>query len=270
MTRVPARRPHAVAEVPPEPILPEESRVPRSVRHVVTAETQTRPVGPDDLAELATLFKGSRNTRHCKCTAFCTSRVQFAAGWLTGGNRTRFESMTADAVQPMGILAFVSGEPPDGARVVRDLATAPRSRAGAGCGVTGTSTRTNWSGFFHACSFGMTIEARESPTRSCAPQLSWPALRMPRAIEGWPVSGPDTLAAERFVGREKVFEAVGFRRVALPAPKRALVRLQLDGTPSAPATVRASRREPLAYLDLYRRMTLLGTGTDVMGPPCGL
>jgi len=38
-----------------------------------------------------------------------------------------------------------------------------------------------------------------------------------------------SVSAASFVGREKVFEAVGFRRVAAPDPKRALVRLELDG-----------------------------------------
>lgn len=78
---------------------------------VVTAETETRPLGSDDLAELAVLFEGSRNTGHCWCMAFCTTRLQFVAGWVTGGNRSRFESMTVDSVEPMGILASVSGAP---------------------------------------------------------------------------------------------------------------------------------------------------------------
>lgn len=86
------------------------------------AETETRPLGSDDLADLATLFAGSRNTCKCWCTASCTSSIKFAAGWLTGGNRARFVQMAVDSAEPIGILASVAGEP------VGWCACGPRSR----------------------------------------------------------------------------------------------------------------------------------------------
>ena len=196
---------------------------------MVTAETETRPVESTDLADLATLFEGSRNTRNCWCTAFCTSRVQFAAGWLTGGNRARFESMTAHSVEPVGILASISGEP------VGWSACGPRSRY-----ITSVEGRGKLLGdrdrdedervWFLPCLFVRNDFRGQGVTYA----LVRAAVELARskgaqAIEGWPVSGPDNHSAETFVGREKVFEAVGFRRVAAPDPKRALVRLELDG-----------------------------------------
>ncbi len=171
--------------------------------------------------------------RHCWCTAFCTSRFQFAAGWLTGGNRTRFESMAAHGVEPMGILASVSGEP------VGWSACGRRSRyttsvEGRGKLLRDRDCDEDERVWFLPCLFvrhdyrgqGVTyalVRAAADLARSKGAQ----------AIEGWPVSGSDKHSAEAFVGREKVFEAVGFRRVALPDPKRAIVRLELGGTHSA-------------------------------------
>ena len=54
--------------------------------------------------------------------AFCASRAQFALGWLTGGNRRRFEAMVSGIGHPMGILASMPGEP------VGWCACGPRSR----------------------------------------------------------------------------------------------------------------------------------------------
>ena len=61
----------------------------------VSADVDTRPVGPKDLPDLARLFESQRTTRHCWCMAFCVTRSQFAAGWLNGGNQRRFGTLAA-------------------------------------------------------------------------------------------------------------------------------------------------------------------------------
>ena len=141
--------------------------------------------------------------------------------------------MTADAVHPMGILASVSGEP------VGWCACGPRSRyrtsvEGRGRLLLDRDRDEDELVWLLPCLFVRHDYRGQGITYA----LVRAAVELARskgaaAIEGWPVSRPDTLAAETFVGREKVFEAVGFRRVAQPAPKRAIVRLQLDGTHSA-------------------------------------
>lgn len=50
------------------------------------------------------------------------------------------------------------------------------------------------------------------------------------AVEGWPTAGSDRRPSDGFVGRESVFEDLGFRCVARPNPQRAIMRLELSGT----------------------------------------
>ena len=48
------------------------------------------------------------------------------------------------------------------------------------------------------------------------------------AIEGWPITGSDRGSADAFLGRERVFEDLGFTCVGRPTPQRAIMRLELD------------------------------------------
>ena len=52
------------------------------------------------------------------------------------------------------------------------------------------------------------------------------------AIEGWPIAVSDRQAADAFLGREKVFENLGFRCVERPVPQRAIMRLEFRDGPS--------------------------------------
>jgi GNAT superfamily N-acetyltransferase len=198
-------------------------------------EILTRPVGPDGLADLASLFGGSRNTRRCWCTAFCTSRRQFSAGWLTGGNRGRFESLAARSAEPMGILASVAGAP------VGWCACGPRSRyrvsvKGRGALLRDLDPDEDERVWFLPCLFVRPDRRGQGVTYA----LVRAAVELARsagatAIEGWPVSGSDASSADAFVGRETVFEAIGFRRTAVPGPRRAIMRLALGGAdPESP------------------------------------
>lgn len=198
------------------------------MRQVDGLDLVTRPVGPAELPELARLFGGDRNTRHCWCTAFCTTRGQFAAGWLTGGNRRRFEGMARDSATLMGVLAWTAGEP------VGWGACGPRSRYGVADGGRGKLLRGrdrdyDGSVWLLACLFVRSDHRGRGVTYA----LVRAAVDLARAagavaIEGWPVVGSGGAAA--FVGREKVFEELGFRRVARPTSRRSIVRLRLDGS----------------------------------------
>jgi GNAT superfamily N-acetyltransferase len=55
-----------------------------------------------------------------------------------------------------------------------------------------------------------------------------------RAIEGWPTTGSDRRPSEGFVGRESLFEHLGFRCVARPSSQRAIMRLELSGMQQEP------------------------------------
>ena len=44
------------------------------------------------------------------------------------------------------------------------------------------------------------------------------------ALEAWPLSEQEAPSADAFVGREQLFDALGFRCVARPVPERAIMR----------------------------------------------
>jgi len=49
------------------------------------------------------------------------------------------------------------------------------------------------------------------------------------AIEGWPLAESERRAGDAFLGREQVFEELGFNCVERPSPERVIMRLELHG-----------------------------------------
>lgn len=190
-------------------------------------------MGPGDLSDLAVLFGGQRNTRHCWCMAPCTTRAQFAAGWVTGGNRRRFEAVAASSDQPMGLLASVSGEP------IGWCACGPRSRYAGSQGRRRKLLRDQDPDEDDAVWLVPCLFVRaDHRGRGVTSVLVRAAVGLARqhgalAIEGWPVAGPDVPSADAFVGRERMFEELGFRCVARPEPRRVIVRRELGGAEEA-------------------------------------
>jgi len=194
----------------------------------VGLEIDTRPVGAADLADVATLFESQRNTRHCWCMAFCATRGQFAAGWLAGGNRRRFEAMATGSGTPMGVLALVAGEP------VGWCACGPRSRyAAAGARSSILASRKHAedeSVWLLPCLVVREAYQGQGVTYALVRAAAETARRAgARAIEGWPVAGSDRGSPDAFLGREKTFADLGFSCVDRPTPQRAVMRLELGG-----------------------------------------
>jgi GNAT superfamily N-acetyltransferase len=188
-------------------------------------------VGPAGLSALAALFDDHRNTRRCWCMAFCATRGQFAAGWVAGGNRRRFESAATSGGLPMGVLASVAGEP------IGWCACGPRSRYAGSQGrrrklLGGRDPGEDEAVWLVACLF---VRA-DHRARGVPYALVRAAVELARqhgalAIEGWPIAGSDRHSAGAFVGRQSMFEDLGFRRVASPDPQRALMRRELTDAP---------------------------------------
>ena len=193
----------------------------------MSVEIDVRPVGPADIDDLADLFERDRNTRHCWCTAFCTTGRQFAAGWFGGGNRRRFAALAAASEHPMGVLALLDGEP------VGWCACGPRSRYTAA--ISGRSrllqTRPRQDDdqvWLIACLF---VDARHRG-RGISHSLIAAAVAQARragalAVEAWPLSSSATRADDLFLGREEAFQAQGFTCVDRPSPRRSIMRLDL-------------------------------------------
>ena len=158
--------------------------------------------------------------------AFCVTRSQFAVGWFGGGNRHRFEVMATETGLPMGILAFVAGEP------VGWCACGPRSRyvvTSAGSKImSGRALAEDESVWLLPCLF---VRAGYRG-RGITYALVRAAVELARsegafAIEGWPLARSDQKSGDAFLGSEKVFEDLGFSCVERPVPERAIMRLEL-------------------------------------------
>lgn len=193
----------------------------------MSVEIDVRPVGADNVADLEALFGGDRSTRHCWCTAFCTSGRQFAAGWFRGGNRRRFAELAATSVHPMGVLALLDDAP------VGWCACGPRSRYTAAIDGRSKLLRTRprdeddlvW---LIACLFVDRGHRGRGITHALIAAAVSEAQRGGAvAVEGWPVAAPAPGEADLFLGREQVFRAQGFECVDRPTPDRSIMRLDL-------------------------------------------
>jgi GNAT superfamily N-acetyltransferase len=159
---------------------------------------------------------------------FCVTRSQFAVGWLNGGNQRRFESIATTSPTPMGILASQDDEP------VGWCACGPRSRYAAATSPRNKIMRnrvraedeTVW---LLPCLFVRAGRRGQGITHS----LVRAAVELARregavAIEGWPLAGSEQRSADAFLGREQVFEDLGFSCVERPSPERVIMRLELS------------------------------------------
>ncbi|HEY6683445.1 MAG TPA: GNAT family N-acetyltransferase, partial [Propionibacteriaceae bacterium] len=196
----------------------------------VSADIDTRPLGSKDLPDLARLFESQRTTRRCWCMAFCVTRSQFATGWLNGGNQRRFGAMAAASSTPMGILASQGAEP------VGWCACGPRSRYVAATSPQSKIMRNRapdedeivW---LLPCLFVRAGRRGQGVTHA----LVRAAVELARgegasALEGWPLARSERRSDDAFLGREQVFEDLGFNCVERPSPERAIMRLELSGT----------------------------------------
>ncbi|HET9650409.1 MAG TPA: hypothetical protein VFP34_19550 [Microlunatus sp.] len=191
---------------------------------------EIRPAGRDELRTLAALFGAARATRHCWCTAFCTTSWQFATGWYGGGNRRRFEALAAASPAPMGVLAF-EGDDPTGW-----CACGPRSRyaaalAGRSRLLASRPRDEDDDVWLIAC---LVVRPDRTGTGLVMPLLRG-AVATAReggatAIEAWPLARGVRRPGTEHVGREALFARLGFRRVDQPAPDRVLMRLELSGS----------------------------------------
>jgi GNAT superfamily N-acetyltransferase len=196
----------------------------------VSADIDTRSVGPKHLPDLARLFESQRTTRRCWCMAFCVTRSQFAAGWLNGCNQRRFGAMAAASSTPMGILASQAAEPVGwcacGPRSRYVAATTPRSKV-----MRNRARDEDEIVWLLPCLFVRAGRRGQGVSHA----LVRAAVELARregasAIEGWPLAGSERRSGDAFLGREQVFEDLGFNCVERPSPERVIRRLELRGT----------------------------------------
>lgn len=188
----------------------------------------TRPVGPEELSELATLFDSERNTRRCWCMAFCETRAQFAQGWVTGAHERRFAALAVAGPFPMGILASRDEIPVGwaacGPRARYVAATSPRNPTMRSR--TREEDATVW---LVPCLFVRAGHRGQGVMHALVRSAVDLARREgAAAIEGWPLASSQHQVADAFLGRQEVFADVDFQIVDRPSPDRVVMRLELD------------------------------------------
>lgn len=183
------------------------------------------PVTPDRLPDLADLFGSSATTRGCWCVWFMATAKERQAGWGKG-NRARFERFARSADPPAGLLAYADDVP------IAWCATGPRARYPSAIGprvtiMAGRDPSEDDDVWLVPCFFVRVGYRRSGATHMLLEAaVALAAEHGARAIEGFPIAG-DVRSADGYLGRESLFQSHGFRRVAQPTPRRAVMRRDL-------------------------------------------
>jgi GNAT superfamily N-acetyltransferase len=157
---------------------------------------------------------------------FIASRSEYSAGYGRG-NRSSFEALARASDQPVGLLAYRDG------RTVGWCATGPRSRYGRTIGprtriLAGRDRSEDDSVWLVPCFFVRVGERGRGITRALLDE----AVELARshgapAIEGFPRAAELEPSPDDYLGREETFADCGFRVIARPTPRRAVMRRDL-------------------------------------------
>jgi GNAT superfamily N-acetyltransferase len=184
------------------------------------------PMSVERLPDLAALFGTSRTTSGCYCMWFLRPATVVQAGW-SGANKLAFEACTRDEQHPMGLLAYVDGQP------VGWCAAGPRSRYARA--LRSAVLRQRDAGEDHQtwlvpCFFVRTGFRRQGIMRELLTRAVWLAQEHgARAVEGFPLAGDQRRGAgEAYLGVEPVFAACGFIPVDRPTANRVVMRRDLE------------------------------------------
>jgi GNAT superfamily N-acetyltransferase len=185
---------------------------------------ESRAVGADALGDLGELFGSSNITRGCHCMWFLLTSKEAEAGWR-GGNRERFEKLTAEETRPMGVLAYDEGRP------VGWCAVGPRSRYARALRSPILAARepAEDDDVWLVPCFFVRVGARRAGTTQL---LLTAAVEQARrhgatAVEGFPLAGTGPHRDDRYLGTEPLFAACGFHAVARPSGRRVVMRRDL-------------------------------------------
>jgi GNAT superfamily N-acetyltransferase len=201
----------------------------REKRSMTTqGEPDIRPVTARQLDDLAELFCTNGTTRGCWCMYFIAGRDEFGAGY-GAGNRSRFEALTRENRQPMGLLAYVDGAP------AAWCAAGPRSRYPRTIGprakvLARRDPREDDDVWLVPCFFVRVGERRAGLTTALLEQaVELAAANGAPAIEGFPRAAGQPPSPDDYLGREEVFTSCGFRPIDRPTPRRVVMRRDLAG-----------------------------------------
>ncbi len=187
-------------------------------------ELEIRELDASRFGDLEALFGTNDSANRCWCTWFVIAVKEYHANG-SFGNRERFCSMMATSKVPMGLLAYLKGEP------VGWCAVGPRSRFARATktptlkGVDHAEDDTVW---FVPCFF-VRSDCRGHGVSTALLQgaVGLAENHQATAIEGFPLTAGRRHTSDTQVGLETVFRACGFRLVRQPSPGRVVMRLDL-------------------------------------------
>lgn len=184
-------------------------------------------VTPERLEDLADLFATGSATRGCWCMWFINPAKEVEAGW-GDGNRRAFETLTATADPPLGLLAYEAGTP------VGWLATGPRSRypraIGPGTRILKERDPSEDDDVWLLPCFFVRVGHRRSGVTAALVAAAVEQARRhgATAVEGFPIADDYPKSQDDFVGKQRRFAECGFECVSRPSPRRVVMRLDLS------------------------------------------
>lgn len=189
---------------------------------------EIRAVTTAELDGVRELFSSNSVTRGCYCMWFLMSGKEVMGGWGEG-NRHAFERMTAEAGEPVGVLAH-----DDGGRPVGWCAIGPRSRYARALRspvLAGHDPAEDDDVWLVPCFFVRVGSRRAGLTEAMlAAAVEVAARHGAAAIEAFPLAGGGPHKSDRYLGTEPLFAACGFTAVARPSERRVVMRRELNGS----------------------------------------
>jgi GNAT superfamily N-acetyltransferase len=186
---------------------------------------EIRPVDSGSVEDLRALFGTDKGAAGCWCMWFIIPVKDYhAAGG--DGNRASFCELIAASKQPVGLMAYLDGEPAGW------CALGPRSRYARAIRTPtykGRDPDEDDDVWLLPCLF-VRKDARKS---GLGERLVSSAVRLAKecgavAIEAFPYSGPERRSKETQVGFETVFSKCGFAVICSPSPSRVVMRLEFQ------------------------------------------
>jgi GNAT superfamily N-acetyltransferase len=186
------------------------------------AALECRPVAPERLGDVETVFAGCADAGRCWCAFWRRERRDYNAGTRDGSNRALFRDLV-EAGKPLGLLGYRNGAP------VAWCGVAPRAeqpRLARSRNLAPVDGLPVWS----ITCFVTTKAHRRTgllrPLVAAAARLA--RSRGAPALEAYPIDAARPLGSgEIYTGVLRPFLDLGFREVARRSPTRPIVRLDL-------------------------------------------
>lgn len=188
------------------------------------SEVEVKPMTTDLVSDAERVFALSSESVGCYCTWFIIPVAQYHAGGKSE-NRKLFVELAETSDQPIGLLAYVDGEP------VGWCAAGPRSRFDRALRIPsfkGRDSSEDDSVWLVPC-FNVRKQNRRQGVSGAllAGAVELAQRNGAKAIEGFPFARGAKLSRESMVGLEATFEACGFVASRRPSATRVVMRREL-------------------------------------------